>query len=93
MITPLENSSTAVSRSYSSPSNTYPAIPSLPTITHSSGLPNAPHHPRIVRKSRALGDAVIPGCVCRKPTTSPRFSSRSITHAGSNATLAGCPVV
>ena len=89
MITPLENHSTVASRSYVSPSNRYAAIPSLPMITHNSGFPNAPHHPRIVRKSRALGDAVIPGCVCRNPTTSPRFSSRSITHAGSNATLAG----
>jgi hypothetical protein len=89
MITPLEKHSTVASRSYASASNRYAAIPSLPTITHNSGLPNAPHHPRIVRRSRELGDAVIPGCVCRKPTTSPRFSSRCITHAGSNATLAG----
>jgi hypothetical protein len=73
------------------PSKIHPPIASGVAITHNRRFPNASHHARIVRTSRALGARPPIGCVCMNPMTSPRVSSRRSAHFASAATLAGSP--
>ena len=95
MMTPRLNVSTAISRSPldSSSSKRHATRPLVPSITQSIGFPKQLTQARIVSRSRRLGAAFVAGCVCRKPTTSPRRSSRSMTAAASNSTSTGAPVV
>jgi hypothetical protein len=73
-------------------SKTHAPTASGVAMTQSSGLPNASHQARIVRRSRLLGARPPIGCVCMKPMTSRRDSSRRSVHAPSAATLAGAPL-
>ena len=79
MMTSSSNNSTAASARprEAKPSNRQATSRRGVAIAQSSGLPSASHHARIVRTSRALGLVPPMGCVCMKPTTSPRASSRA----------------
>jgi hypothetical protein len=72
-------------------SNRHAAIASGVAMTQMSDLPNASHQARMVRTSRRLGASPPIGCVCMKPTTSPRCSSRRSVHAPSAVTVATSP--
>jgi hypothetical protein len=72
-------------------SNRHAAMSRGVAMTQIRRLPSASHHARMVRTSRELGDRPPIGCVCMKPTTSPRDSSRASVQAPSATTLTAAP--